>query len=42
MFSQDIKDTLDRKETVLAVCVDFRSAYDSIWRVKLVGRSQKG
>jgi hypothetical protein len=42
MFSQDIKDTLDRKETVLAAFVDLRSAYDSCWRLKLVGKSQKG
>jgi hypothetical protein len=36
MLSQKIKDSLDRKETTLVVFVDFRNAYDSIWRVKLM------
>jgi hypothetical protein len=30
VFSQNIKDTLDRKETVLAVFVAFWSAYGSV------------
>jgi len=34
MLSQEIKDSLDRKEILLAVFVDFKSACDSVWRVK--------
>jgi hypothetical protein len=41
MLSQEIKDSLDRKETLLAVFADFKSAYDSVWRVKLMDKLQK-
>jgi hypothetical protein len=41
MLSQEIKDFLDRKEILLAVFVDFKSAYDSVWRVKLMDKLQK-
>jgi hypothetical protein len=41
MLSQEIKDPLDRKEILLAVFVDFKSAYDSVWRVKLMDKLQK-
>jgi hypothetical protein len=41
MLSQEIKGSLDRKETLLAVFVDFKSAYDSVWRVKLMDKLQK-
>jgi hypothetical protein len=41
MPSQEIKDSLDRKETLLAVFVDFKSVYDSVWRVKLMDKLQK-
>jgi hypothetical protein len=41
MLSQEIKDSLDRKEILLAVFVDFKSAYDSVWRVKLMDKLQK-
>jgi hypothetical protein len=40
-LSQEIKDSLDRKEILLAVFVDFKSAYDSVWRVKLMDKLQK-
>jgi ribonuclease HI len=40
MLSQEIKDSLDRQETMIAVFVDFKSAYDSVWRVKLVDKLQ--
>jgi hypothetical protein len=41
MLSQVIKDSFDRKETLLAVFVDFKSEYDSVWRVKLMDKLQK-
>jgi hypothetical protein len=41
MLSQEIKDSLDRKEILLAVFVDFKSAYDSVLRVKLMDKLQK-
>jgi hypothetical protein len=41
MLSQEIKDSLDRKEILLAVFVDFKSVYDSVWRVKLMYKLQK-
>jgi hypothetical protein len=41
MLSQEIKDSLDRKEILLAVFVDFKSAYDSVWRVKLMDKLQQ-
>lgn len=34
-LSQDIKDLVDKAETVLAVFIDFKGAYDSVWRLKL-------
>jgi hypothetical protein len=40
MLNQEIKDSLDRK-ILLAVFVDFKSAYDSVWRVKLMDKLQK-
>jgi hypothetical protein len=40
MLSQEIIDSLDRKETMLAV-FDFKNACDSVWRVKHVDKSQK-
>jgi hypothetical protein len=41
MLRQEIKDSLDRKEILLAVFVDFKSACDSVWRVKLMDKLQK-
>ena len=35
-FSQAIKDTLDKREILTAVYVDFKSVYDSIWRELLI------
>ena len=40
-LSQEIKDSLDKEETVLAVFVDFKSAYDSVWRTKLLDKMHK-
>ena len=36
MFSQEIKDALDNSKSTLAVFIDFKSAYGSIWRQKLL------
>jgi hypothetical protein len=41
MLSQEIKDSLDRKEILFAVSVDFKSVYDSVCRVKLMDKLQK-
>jgi hypothetical protein len=41
MLSQEIEDSLDRKETLLAVFVDFKSEYDSVWRTKLMDKLKK-
>jgi hypothetical protein len=41
VVSQEIKDSFDGKETMLAVFVDFKSASDSAWRVKLMDKLQK-
>jgi hypothetical protein len=41
MLSQEIKNFLDRKEILLEVFVDFKSAYHSVWRVKLMDKLQK-
>jgi hypothetical protein len=41
MLSQEIKDSLDRKEILFAVFVDFKCAYDSVRRVKLMDKLQK-
>jgi hypothetical protein len=41
MLSQEIKDSLDRKGILLTVFVDFKSAYDSVWRVNLMDKLQK-
>jgi hypothetical protein len=38
LCNQEIKDSLDRKEILLAVFVDFKSAYDSVWRAKLMDK----
>lgn len=35
-LSQEVKDALDKQLTTLAVFVDFKGAYDSIWRGKLM------
>jgi hypothetical protein len=39
MLCQKTKNS-KQKETMLAVFVDFKSAYDSIWRVKLMDKLQ--
>ena len=36
MLSQEMKDALDNSKSTLAVFIDFKSAYDSIWRQKLL------
>jgi hypothetical protein len=36
-----VKESLARKETLFAVFVDFRSVYDSVWRMKFRDKSQK-
>jgi hypothetical protein len=41
MLSQEIRDYLDRKETMLAVFVAFKSVYDSVWKVKSMDMLQK-
>jgi hypothetical protein len=41
MLSQKIKDSLERKETMLAVFIDFKGAYDSILRINLWTRYRK-
>ncbi|KAI5720833.1 hypothetical protein M8J77_012264 [Diaphorina citri] len=40
-LSQEIKDAFNRKETTVAVFVDFRAAYDGIWRCKLFEKLSK-
>ncbi|VDO16152.1 unnamed protein product [Rodentolepis nana] len=35
-FSQHIKDALDARNTLTAVFVDFKSAYDLVWKEKLI------
>ncbi|KAI5725988.1 hypothetical protein M8J77_022473 [Diaphorina citri] len=35
-LSQEIKDGINRKETTVAVFVDFQGAYDTVWRCKLL------
>ena len=35
-LTQDIKDSLDKRETTLVVYVDFKDAYGSVWRSKLL------
>jgi hypothetical protein len=35
-FSQFIKDALDNKRILTAVFVDFKSAYDSVWKENLL------
>jgi hypothetical protein len=37
-FSQFIKDALDNKRLLTAVSVDFKSAYDSVWKENLLLR----
>jgi hypothetical protein len=41
MFSLEIKDSLYRKQILLAVFVDFKSSYDSVWTVNLMDKLQK-
>jgi hypothetical protein len=41
MLSQEIEFSLDKKETKLAVFVDFRNTYAAAWRVKFTDRLQK-
>lgn len=36
MLSQTIKDKLDKSNIVGAVFVDFKGAYDTVWRTKLL------
>ena len=36
-----MKDCLNRKDTVLAVSADSKSAYDFVWRLKLLHKMQK-
>jgi hypothetical protein len=38
MFSLKIKDSLDRKEKMLVVSVDFKNAHDSVWKAKLMDK----
>ncbi|KAI5752692.1 hypothetical protein M8J77_019486 [Diaphorina citri] len=40
-LSQDIKDNFNKKETTIAVFVDFQGAYDTIWRCKLFEKMSK-
>jgi hypothetical protein len=35
-FTQEIKEALNKHESVLAVFIDFKGAYDTIWREKLM------
>jgi hypothetical protein len=39
-LARTFKDTLDRKEMMLVVFVDFRSACDCVWRVQLMDKLQ--
>jgi hypothetical protein len=36
MLCQEIKESLDRKETMQEVFVDFKNANDSVWKVNLM------
>ena len=36
LLSQEIKEAFNKKEETLAVFVDFKSAYDNVWRYKLI------
>ncbi|VDO10371.1 unnamed protein product [Rodentolepis nana] len=40
-FSQNIKDALDARNTPTAVYVDFKSAYDLVWKEKLIQKLAK-
>ena len=35
-LSQEIKAAFNRKESTLAVFIDFSGAYDSVWRTRLI------
>jgi hypothetical protein len=37
-FTQEKKETLNMQESVLAVFIDFKGAYDTIWREKLINK----
>ena len=37
-LTQDIKSAFNRKESDLAVFVDFKGAYDTVWREKLINK----
>jgi hypothetical protein len=37
-FTQEIKEALNKHESVLAVLVDFKGAYNTIWREKLINK----
>lgn len=39
-FSQTVKDGFDNRNSTLAVFVDLKSAYDRVWRVKLIQKLQ--
>ena len=39
-LSQDVKDAMDKRCTTLAVFVDFKGAYDAVWRAKLMEKLQ--
>ena len=40
-ISQDIKESFNKHEDTTAVFVDFQTAYDSVWRCKLLEKIQK-
>ena len=41
IFSQHIKDSLDKGQILTAVYVDFKGAYDSVWKAKLLQKLHK-
>mgnify|MGYP000415626391 CR=1 FL=1 len=39
-FTQDIKESFNNKESILALFIDFQNAYDKVWRNKLIWKLQ--
>jgi hypothetical protein len=40
-FTQDVKEKLDSKESTFAVLVDFKAAFDTVWREKIIQKLQQ-
>jgi hypothetical protein len=40
-FTQDVKEKLDSKESTLAVLIDFKATFDTVWRGKVIQNFQQ-